>query len=266
MRGAYGETTTDVEEGFKLAREAAERALAMDPQLAAAHLAQADVLDSYDFKWNAARAALGRALALVPDDATALMHAGGSARVYGRNQEACDFLRRAVELDPVNAQIRIQYAFALNSVGRYEEAKAEFRRVIEISPTAVWGHAGVSLMFSAQGRFDEAAAEAALQTTAWSRLFALTIARWGQKKTAESDAALKQLIDAHGEVAAVQVAWAYGFRGDADHAFEWLERSYRQHDSGLGWTRSTPWLDSLHRDPRWEIFLRKVGLADEQLK
>ena len=51
-------------------------------------------------------------------------------------------------------------------------------------------------------------------------------------------------------------------RGAADLAFEWLERAYVQRDAGVAWTKVDPFLRSLHADPRWAAFLRKMGLAD----
>lgn len=63
-----------------------------------------------------------------------------------------------------------------------------------------------------------------------------------------------------------QIAEAYAFRRDNDHAFEWLERTYRQRDSGLSWLRPDPLLGDLRKDPRWDPLLRKLGLADDQLK
>ena len=66
--------------------------------------------------------------------------------------------------------------------------------------------------------------------------------------------------------AACQIGAVYAYRGEKDRAFEWLERARRQRDSGLVALRSEPVYDNLHRDPRWNAFLHKMGLADDQLK
>ena len=65
---------------------------------------------------------------------------------------------------------------------------------------------------------------------------------------------------------AYQIAEAYGYRNDKDHAFEWLERARRQRDAGLPGLRTDTLLTNLHDDPRWDAFLRTMGLADDQLK
>ena len=59
---------------------------------------------------------------------------------------------------------------------------------------------------------------------------------------------------------------AHAYRGEADLAFEWLERAYAQRDSGLGEIVSSALLRGLHGDPRWQPFLRKLRLADDQVK
>jgi hypothetical protein len=61
---------------------------------------------------------------------------------------------------------------------------------------------------------------------------------------------------------AYQIAEVHAARGEANPAFEWLERAYAQRDSGIAWSKVDPHLRSLRTDPRWEVFLRKMGLAD----
>ena len=63
-------------------------------------------------------------------------------------------------------------------------------------------------------------------------------------------------------MAAYQVAQALGARGDASPAFEWLERALVQRDPGIFWTKVDPLLRSLHDDPRWDVFMRKLGFAE----
>jgi hypothetical protein len=81
----------------------------------------------------------------------------------------------------------------------------------------------------------------------------------------ESDAALEELVATRADTAAVQIAVIYGARGELDHAFAWLERSYVQRDSGLFTLRTGRHWAALRPDPRWEPFLRKMNLADDQL-
>ena len=77
----------------------------------------------------------------------------------------------------------------------------------------------------------------------------------------ESDAAMAQLIERHGNEAAYQVAEACAWRGEIDRTFEWLERAYTQRDPGLAMTSSDPFFRPLQGDPRWPPFLKKMGFA-----
>ena len=70
------------------------------------------------------------------------------------------------------------------------------------------------------------------------------------------------LIERHATDWAYQAAEACAARGEADVAFEWLERAYAQRDPGLAYVKPDPLFRGLHADPRWHVFIAKMGLAD----
>lgn len=80
----------------------------------------------------------------------------------------------------------------------------------------------------------------------------------GKKK--EADAALTEYIEKFQNSAAFQIAEIYAYRGESDKAFERLERCYKQRDGGLAEIKGDPLLRSLHPDPRWPAFLKKMKL------
>src|SRR5438270_11635314 len=248
------------------ARDAVARALAIEPDLPDALYARAWLETNFDFNWNAATQTVSKAMALAPADPNMLIAAANLETALGNTDRAIEIYRKAVELDPVNAQSRSFLAFGLASTKRFAEARAEYARVIELNSSAPWAHAGLGLAYLLQNKFEEAANEAQADAGDWARLLIVSCARWAQKRVEESDAALNELIKNEAELAAFQVAEAYAYRGDKDRAFEWLERARRQHDPGLGNLRKDPLLESLYHDPRWNAFLHSMGLADEQLK
>jgi adenylate cyclase len=248
------------------AREALQRALTLEPDLPDALFARATIETNFDYHWKDAAETLRKALALVPQDPALLMEAGNLALARGETMQSLDLFRRAVALDPVNAQARAYLGGSLSVLGHEEEARAEYARVIELNPSAPFGHAGVGQTYLLRGKFEEAATAAQQDAAVWARLLIVSCARWSQKRIPESDAALAELIAKTGETAAYQVAEAYGYRNDKDHAFEWLERARRQRDAGLPGLRTDTLLPNLHDDPRWDAFLHKMGLADDQLK
>jgi hypothetical protein len=137
---------------------------------------------------------------------------------------------------------------------------------MELNPAVPWAHAGLGLAFLIKGQFEEAAVAAQGESAEWARLLIVAMARWSQKRISESDAALGRLIETSADTAAYQIAEVYAYREEKDRAFEWLERARRQRDSGLIGLRSDPFLVNLRGDSRWDAFLHKMGLADDQLK
>ena len=248
------------------ARDAVERAFALEPNLPDALFPRAMIETNFHYNWKGAAETLRKALALAPQDPALLMEAGNLASARLESTQALDLFRRAVALDPVNAQARAFLASNLSASGRQEEARAEYARVIELNPSAPNSHAGVGLAYLLESKFEEAAVAAQKDAADWARLLIVSCARWGQKRVAESDAALAELIAIASETGAYQIAEVYGYRNDKDRAFEWLERARRQRDAGLPGLRPDTLLPNLHDDPRWNAFLRKVGLADDQLK
>ena len=248
------------------ARDAIARALSIEPDLTNGLLARASIETNFDFNWNAAGQTVSKALALAPADPNILIAAGNLEIARGNTDRAIELYRKAVDLDPVNAQARTFLAFNLAATKRFAEAQAEFPRVIELNSTAPWAHAGLGLSFLLENKFEEAATAAQADAGEWARLLIVSCARWGQKRAPESDAALNELTKNYAETAAYQIAEAYAYRGDKDKAFEWLERARRQRDPGLAGLRKDPLLQNLRDDPRWNAFLHTMGLADDQLK
>jgi adenylate cyclase len=248
------------------ARDAVARALAIEPDLPDALYARAWLETNFDFNWSAATQTVSKAMALAPADPNMLIAAANLETALGNTDRAIEIYRKAVELDPVNAQSRSFLAFGLANTKRFTEAHAEYARVIELNPSAPWAHAGLGLAYLLQNKFEEAANEAQADAGDWARLLIVSCARWAQKRVQESDAALNELIKNEAELAAFQIAEAYAYRGDRDRAFEWLERARRQRDPGLGNLPKDPLLENLRGDQRWNTFLHTMGLADDQLK
>ena len=248
------------------AREATARALSLEPNLPEALLARSEIELKFDFDWKGAAKTLRTALAMAPADPALRIAAGNLELVRGDMTRAIDLYRQAVVLDPLNPRARSYLAFNLAEAGRFAEAQAEYSRVVELNPAAPWAHAGLGLAFLIEGKFEEAAVTAQDDAAEWARLLIVATARWSQKRIPESDAALAQLTETFADTAAFQIAEVHAYRGDKDRAFEWLERARRQRDGGLSGMRRDPFLANVREDPRWNSFLRTMGLADDQLK
>jgi hypothetical protein len=78
---------------------------------------------------------------------------------------------------------------------------------------------------------------------------------------AESEAALEELIQKYGKDSPYQVAEVYGACGEADKAFEWIERAVTERDPGVSYLRMDPFLREMRDDPRWQPLLERLRLA-----
>jgi tetratricopeptide (TPR) repeat protein len=228
--------------------------------------ARAHIELNFDYNWKGAESSLQAALRLAPADPTLYIASGNLADAIGDKANATTLYRNAVALDPVNPTARSFLAYHLAVTRQFADSQAESARVIELSPTAPWAYGSIGLAYLLQGKFDEAAEAAHKDAAGWARLYVTAMARWSQKRIPEADAALAELIRDYADTAACQIASAYAWRGEKDRAFEWMERARRQRDSGLVAIRSEPAYENLYGDPRWDAFLRTMGLADDQLK
>ena len=248
------------------AREATARALALEPNLPEGLRARARIQLHFDFDWKGAGETLQAALRLAPADSALFIDAGNAEMAKGNVPQALVLYRNAVALDPVNPAARAFLAYNLAITRQFAEAQAEYGRVVDLSPAAPWAHAGFGLSLLLQGKFEESATEAEKDAAEWAQLYIVAMARWSQKRIPEADAALATLIKNYADTAACQISAVYAYRGEKDQAFEWMERARQQRDPGIGTVRPEPFYANLHNDPRWNAFLHKMGLADDQLK
>jgi tetratricopeptide (TPR) repeat protein len=174
---------------------------------------------------------------------------------------ALDLLRRSLEADPLSMIGPVYIARTHYAAGRLQEAEAECRATLARSTTPSREHAMLAMILVDQGRLEEALAEANAEMAPWAKLWSLATVEWALGKKAEADAALAELEREHGESAAFQVAQVHAHRGDFDGAFEWLERAYTLHDAGIALLNVSPQMAPLRSDPRWTVFLRRVGMA-----
>ena len=249
-------------EGLKKAREAAERAVAIDDSIADAHCALGSVMQFQELNWQGANAEYQKALELEPSNTIAMQLAGGLAYATGRRDDAVSLMCRAVELDPLNAGLAVDFGYSLLCNGLLEEAEAACRRGLELNPARLGSHQVLGRVHLIQGRFESALHEMRKDQHEVLRLVGLALAYHALGQQEEADEALNEFLKCSTGWW-YQVTEVYAFRGDLDKAFEWLERARTEHDTGLGQLIKTdPFLRNLHSDPRWNEFLAKIGLAD----
>jgi len=236
--------------------------LQLEPELAEGHDALARVHMWYDWDWKAADASIRRALELAPGNVHVIRGAALLAGSLDRWEECIALLRRATILDPLNAHIFRWLAWALLRGGDVAGAVAAAEKAVEFSPRGDLTHWTLGLVRLHQGRLEDALREVQQEPYVARRLMGLAMVQHARGHLAESDAALRGLIEHSTDSDASRIAEVYALRGNVDAAFEWLERAYEQRDTGLAWLKVSVWLRDLHGDPRWRRLLEKMGLTD----
>jgi TolB-like protein/DNA-binding winged helix-turn-helix (wHTH) protein/tetratricopeptide (TPR) repeat protein len=246
------------EEGFRLAREAVERALALNPNLAAAHTQMGRIKQQLDFDWAGGDASYQRAAELEPGNPEAVTGAASSAAILGRFDEALRLNRRAVDLDPLNAGSWESLGETEYFMGQLDEAVADVKKSLELNPDVFPGPLMLGKIYVLQGRPQDALPEIERVRDEPQRAFLYAIAYYALGRKKESDAALSELIAKHPSDS-FHIAEVYAFRNESNEAFEWLDRAYAQRNSGLIGTKVDPLLKSLHHEPRYAALLKKLN-------
>jgi TolB-like protein/DNA-binding winged helix-turn-helix (wHTH) protein/Flp pilus assembly protein TadD len=247
-------------DGFRHARESAEKAIALDPKLAAGYMALGMVQINYEWDWEGADASLKKAGLLAPGSATVLENHAYLARTLGRMEEAIALYKQAIALDPLRANFHLALAYELYFVGRYQEAQAALEKAQELNPQLSSLHLTRGKVLFSEGHQEEALAEMAKETGDWEKLSGEALAYYAAGRRAESDKALKELIADHQDDGAFQIAEVYAYRGDIENAFHWMDRALRQRDPGAPEMKSNPLMKSLRQDPRFAELLKKMRL------
>jgi len=259
-----GKLLRPIDEGYQLARETANRALAIDPEYAPAYAYLGNVARDYDLDLAAAARHYERALALDPTNPDIIRDAAYLALALGRLDEAIALHEYAVARDPVNPTGHASLGWAYRYIGRPDEAIASLRTALSLSPGRIRAQYNTGVALLEKGEPQAALTAVQQESSAALRLIGLALAYHALGQAAESDAALGELIE-------MSVPWDYNiayvlaFRGEADRAFEWLDKAVQHNDAGLARIAVDILFANIHDDPRWLPFLESIGKSPEQL-
>ena len=248
------------QQAYAEARKAADKAIALQPDLAAAYAARATLKRNAEFDWAGAEADSRRAVELAPGDGGAKFSLGVSLATFGKPQEAIVLTRQAIDINPLRASWHTWLASYLSSLDRLDEAEAAIRKSIALQPDGTGYYQLLTIIQIQRG--DAKAAMSAAQTEpegSWKRQ-AMAMARQIGSDKAAADAALQELIEKDATFSPYQIAEVHALRREADKTFEWLDRSWASHDPGITSLLTDPFILRYRDDPRFAAFCRKAGL------
>lgn len=270
MAGVYmnlaTSNTMDSGEAMALAREAAERAIELDPTFAFAYSQLGWIAHMFDGDLKAAARNYAHALELDPGSPGIIGNAAVTAEALGRLDDAIKMKEYLVEVAPQSAIAVNNLALAYYFDGQLEKAEDAIRTTLLLSPDYIGASYRLGKILLFQGRFEEALAAFEEEPDEEYKLKGQALSLHALGRAEEADARLNQLVEDWGDTYPTEIAHAYAYRNEADSAFEWLDRRYEKGGEGTwGEQRLDLLWGNLHDDPRWQEFLVKMNVADEQL-
>jgi eukaryotic-like serine/threonine-protein kinase len=255
-------------EALPKAIAAANKAISIDERSADAHAALAYSTLYYHWNWTQSEQELRRALALDPNNADVHQVYGIFLVTLRRFDEAVAEFKRAEQLDPLSPVMPAVLGWSLIQARRYDEAIAPLKRALELEPDYLLAHFYLVSAYAGSGKGDLAIAESRrtieLGNPFGQAMLAESYAVAGRK--AEVAAPLKEAIEQskRSHAGAFFIAFAFDALGDKEQTFTWLEESYKEHEAVLVFLNANPWLnDAWRADPRFQDLVRRIGIPTQ---
>jgi TolB-like protein/Tfp pilus assembly protein PilF/predicted Ser/Thr protein kinase len=245
-------------------REFLERAVAIDSEIAEAHVLAGTRAMYYDRDWDAADRSFRRALALNPGNAMGHATYAWFCTFMGRFDEAVAGIRRAMDLDPLMPMFGAFCVGILAEARRFDEAIAEFHKAIELDPHSGLAYFHVGTAYLGKRLWDKARAafERSLELTMFSGwaegMLGFVLVEEGRKDAAEQ--ILQAMLDKRRQtyLSPVCIAALCWKLGKIDQALEYFDRALDERDTLVPLLNIYPFLDDLHREPRFQAFLERL--------
>ena len=253
-------------DAFPRARDAATKALELDPSLAEAHTSLAYYNLYHAWNWTEAENEFKKAIELNPNYATAHDWYSYYLMAMGRFDEAWKEVNRAHELDPLSVTISTDIGFNYYYRHNYDEAINQLRSTLAVSPKFPLAHLWLGRAYQQKKMYSEAIDEFN-KTDAALPGWVVTIAgmghaygEWGHQAEAKQVLIRLNQMAREKYVTPYGVALVYAGLGDKDQAFVWLNKAVAGRSHWLVWLNRDPRWDQLRSDPRFTDLKKRVGV------
>jgi TolB-like protein/Tfp pilus assembly protein PilF len=255
----------DEREGFRLAFEAIEKALSLDPDLAEAHARLASLYLTYNQDPLRAAEHFRTATQLNSNDPDALQGVAEFAVFLGQTDKAIQLTEAAILRDPVDALAHVKLGDYYFLAGRSEEAIASYRVGLNLNPELLEGYYKLATVLLIQGNPDAALVEYEKEFDSEYRMKGRVISFHALGRLQDFESELEKFRTEYQDKWPSEIAHVYAWTGNHDAAFEWLDKAVGMNEGGITNSRRIPWLKPLHDDPRWQVYLEKIGISDAQI-
>jgi TolB-like protein/Flp pilus assembly protein TadD len=248
------------------AREAAERALQLDPKVGEAHSVLANVSYSYDWDFDAAEREFQRALALGQNDPTAHLWFSHYCIVRNRLQQAHEENSRTLALDPVSPLFNTVRAEIYYNARQYDEAIAQGRRIIDQYPTYWLAYIWLGSAYREKKMYKDSLEQFAQASKlsgnhpAITALYGHALALSGDTAGARRALADLRNLSKTRYVSALYFAGIYTGLGEKGTALDWLDKAYKERNDRLVYLNVDPMADPLRSEPRFQDLMKRLHL------
>lgn len=256
-----GKSWAPPDEAFAMSREAVNRALELEPELAEAHAQLGRIQAAYDWDIKAAEASYNRALELAPGSSAVLDGASILAYKLGNFDRALELCQRVLDQDPLSAPVWHNLGLLCHCAGMLDDAETAFLRSTEIRTNSVATSALLGMVVLDRGEPERAMDYANSEPDEFWRDWAIAMISYREGDKAASDVALERLKSGAAISDAFQIAEVYAVREERDAAFEWLERAVDARDPGITHAKVDPRFRNLVNDSRWLPLMERIGLG-----
>ena len=247
------------------ARVAAQRALALDPDLAEGHTSLGITQMVYDWNWAGAEESFRRAIRLRPNDANAHWWLGHLLILTGKSEQGLVESRKALELDPNSQWYQVSVGWHLRLAGRLDEALVYLREAARRHPESSLFHHGYGQALLQAG--DVAGAlteiEMAYATGPEGIRTGLAHVYGAAGRTSDARRLIAELMNRRKRqyTPATELATAYAGLQDREQTLHWLEAGFQERSEHLMFLKVDPIWNFLRDEPRFIALQRKVGLG-----
>jgi len=255
-------TGADEPARFRQARDNAEKAVALAPDLGAAHASIAGVLERGYLDFGHALAEYEHAVALAPNDAEVLMRTGDYFVSIGRTDQGIAYIRRAIAIDQLNPEGYARLAIGLSYGHRYRESNEALDRALQFHPDDVKLINARGLNQLQLGDLAAAQQDCELPKRGWEGQLCMAILYDRLHRHGDAETELATMQKELGDSASYQYAEIYAQWGNFPKALSWLDSAYRLPDPGITTLRVDAFIDPLRKEPRFQEIERKLNLPN----
>jgi adenylate cyclase len=254
-----------IDESTSKAKDAAQRALKINPMLAEAHNSLAHI-NLHEWKWESAEKGFQKAIELDPAYVLAHHWYALCLTAIGKSNEAVNEMKKARELDPLSTRINADLGMAYLAARKFDEAIDQEKNTIELNPKASGAFWIRGMAYQQKKMFGEAikdyryALELSPEDQNYLAALGHVYASSGNTSAARNILDTLFALNKKEHVSPFFIALVYAGLNDKEKGLEWLEKAYEEKSGSVRYLKMEPRLQNLRNEPRYSALMKKIGL------